>query len=355
MSSGKEKKKNTKLKNVIWAIISLLLAVFTISTMLKQSRTVSLNDLADAIASSDKRWLIPAFVSAGLFVFFEGLAIRSVLMDAGYKCGCMNGLLYSTSDVFFSAITPSATGGQPASAYFMHRDGIPAGVVSAVLVLNLMMYTVSVVVLGVISICFKPEAFFGFGTLSKVLIILGFAVLILLSLIFLSILKKGDFVFDKLTKFILFLSRKGIIRRTDPKLARIKKISADYEKCSALISGNASIKFYSFIWNLLQRTSQIVVPMLVYLSIGGDRHKSFMVFSKQCLVTIGYNFVPIPGAMGISDYLMIDGFTELMGWETAFSTEMISRGITFYTCVAVCGIITLIGYIFGRKKNDRSL
>ena len=88
---------------------------------------------------------------------------------------------------------------------------------------------------------------------------------------------------------------------------------------------------------------------------GGDKRNSFVIFAKQCLITIGCNFVPIPGAMGISDYLMIDGFTELMGWETAFSTEMISRGITFYICVAVCGLITLIGYLAGRKKNDRSL
>ncbi|MCR5407257.1 MAG: flippase-like domain-containing protein [Lachnospiraceae bacterium] len=355
MISNKEDKKKSKYKHVIWAFISLLLAIFTINTVLKQSRTVSMQDLADALSYSKKCYLIPAVISAALYVWFEGLAIRSILKGAGHKCRYRDGLIFSTSDIFFSAITPSATGGQPVSAFFMYRSGISAGVVSAVLVLNIMMYTLSAIILGIFSICIRPDVFWGFGTLSKVLIIAGLAVLIILSLMFLSMLKKGNVVFSLLSRFILFLNRKGLIRRPEPKLARIERISGDYEKCSTLISGNGSIMLYTLLLNLLQRVSQIIVPMLIYLSLGGDRNNSFVIFAKQCLITIGCNFVPIPGAMGISDYLMIDGFTELMGWETAFSTEMISRGITFYICVAVCGLITLIGYLAGRKKNDRSL
>ena len=68
-------------------------------------------------------------------------------------------------------------------------------------------------------------------------------------------------------------------------------------------------------------------------------------------MTIGYNFVPIPGAMGVSDYLMLDGFTRVMERVMAFRIEMLSRGITFYICVALSGIITLIGYIAGKDRN----
>ncbi|MBR4719736.1 MAG: flippase-like domain-containing protein [Lachnospiraceae bacterium] len=352
MRSGKI---NSKYKNMMWAFISLALAVLTVNTVLKQSRTMSFEDLLSALVSSDKQWLIPGIIFAALFVWFEGLAIRSILKDAGYKCSYQSGLLYSTSDVFFSAITPSATGGQPASAFFMYRKGIPAGVVSAVLVLNLMMYSVSVIILGIISICVIPQSFLDFNTLSRVLIILGFVVLIGLSLFFLSILKKGTVIFDLLSRFILFLNRKGIIRRTENRLQKIQKISADYEKCSKLMAENNKMLIHALVWNLLQRASQIVVPTFIYLSLGGNKSYAGLIFAKQCLITIGYNFVPIPGAMGISDFLMIDGFTEIMGRETAFSSVMISRGITFYTCVAICGIITLIGYLYGRKKNDRSL
>lgn len=79
------------------------------------------------------------------------------------------------------------------------------------------------------------------------------------------------------------------------------------------------------------------------------------VFAKQCLITVGYNFIPIPGGMGVSDYLMIDGFSRMMNEEMTYSVELISRGFAFYICVAVSGLITLVGYFMGRKRNDRGL
>ncbi|MFR2128888.1 MAG: hypothetical protein ACLS4M_06675 [Eubacterium ventriosum] len=42
----------------------------------------------------------------------------------GYKRPFRKCLVYSSSDIYFSAITPSATGGQPASAYFMMKDKV---------------------------------------------------------------------------------------------------------------------------------------------------------------------------------------------------------------------------------------
>ena len=147
------------------------------------------------------------------------------------------------------------------------------------------------------------------------------------------------------------MGRKGILHNLDGKLAKVEKIRADYGSCSELIAGRSSVLVKSFVWNFLQRTSQIIVPVLLYLSQGKPLGNAPALFVKQCLVTIGFNFVPIPGAMGVADYLMLDGFTAITGREAAFELEMLSRAITFYICVAVSGIITLAGYLIKRRKK----
>ena len=48
-------------------------------------------------------------------------------------------------------------------------------------------------------------------------------------------------------------------------------------------------------------------------------------------------------------YLMIDGFTPVMGEQLACSVELISRGITFYICVAISGLITLAAYFKSKR------
>ena len=323
----------------------------TVWAVLEKSKTVSVGDLIESVKNADKLWLVMGIASGALYVWFEGVALRSVLKNAGYERGRLSGLLYSTSDVYFSAITPSATGGQPASALFMLRDGIPGGVVTAVLILNLAMYTASVISLGLIALCFTPGVLTGFSVFSKTLILLGFIILSGLMTFFVLAFKKGNKIFSIPERLILFLHRKGWLKNAERTLARIDKIRYEHRECSKLIVGRRGIITKAFFWNFLQRASQIAVPMLVYLADGGAKRKAWLVFAKQCLITIGYNFVPIPGAMGVSDYLMVDGFNSVMGRETAFQIELISRGFTFYICVAVSGIITLIGYFAWRKKK----
>lgn len=342
-------------KNLIWTVISLLIAILTIRVIMKQNQDISVSQLVSILRSSDLPFFIFGIVSAGMFVWFEGVAICSILKYAGHPRSLKKGFLYSTSDIYFSAITPSATGGQPASAFFMMRDGIPMGIVTATLILNLMMYTLSIIVLGILSVMISPRAFWDFGSISKVFIGIGFVGLSVLVFIFFILLKKEELIFRPLSKLIIFLYNKGLIKEKNKKLLKVSKIGNDYKICSALISGKKRVLFTAFLWNLIQRTCQLVVPMLIYASLGGEKVKMALVFSKQCLVTIGYNFVPIPGGMGISDYLMLDGFCQMMDRQMAYNVELISRGITFYICVSVSGIITLIGFLYRRSNHDRGL
>ena len=175
-----------------------------------------------------------------------------------------------------------------------------------------MMYTLSIIALGIIAVVISPQSFTQFRTSSRVFIIIGFSVMVILAAGFFLLLKKENILFKPACKIISFLNRIHLVRNKEHLLAKIEKTRSDYKVCSDLISGHRGVLISSFIWNFLQRTSQIMVPMLVYAALGGDKSLMPAVFSKQCLITIGYNFVPIPGGMGISDYLMIDGFNDIM-------------------------------------------
>ena len=338
-------------KKVFWSLFSRVLAGLTIWAVVSQSKGISVKEVIESMASGDKRFLACAVVSVALYIWLEGVAICSILKGVGYSRNPVRGILYSTSDIYFSAITPSATGGQPASAYFMIADGIPAGIATATLVLNLMMYTISIVVLGIISLFINYRLLLNFRPLCKFLIIAGFIILTLFSFFFLSILRRGDKVFGVLSRFIKFLASKHLIRKVDKKLKKLEDTKTEYMECSNLVSGKAGVMIKAFLWNLLQRSCQIAVPAFVYLTLGGDAARAVSIFASQCLITIGFNCVPVPGAMGVADFLMVDGFTALIGRDEAFRVDMLSRGMSFYICVALSGIITLIGYIVLKRRK----
>ena len=83
--------------------------------------------LSEAIREANKGFLAAAAVCGGLFIVLEARAILHILRGTGYGRGGLSGVLYSAADIYFSAITPSATGGQPACAYFMLRANKHSG------------------------------------------------------------------------------------------------------------------------------------------------------------------------------------------------------------------------------------
>lgn len=83
-------------------------------------------------------------------------------------------------------------------------------------------------------------------------------------------------------------------------------------------------------------------------AVGEGVNKAVDVSVIQCFVAMGSNCVPIPGAMGVADYIMIDGFKQLVG-RNAANMELLCRGMTFYGSVIISAVIILIGYIIRKK------
>ena len=69
---------------------------------------------------------------------------------------------------------------------------------------------------------------------------------------------------------------------------------------------------------------------------------------------LGSNFIPIPGAMGIADYLMLHGFQVVLTAQAAASLELLSRSISFYICIIFCGILTFADYLLHKSPTAES-
>ena len=83
-----------------------------------------------------------------VFLIAEAFSLKNIARKFGYKTKFVSALAYSSADAYYSALTPSATGGQPASAYYMVKDGFDGGATTFILVFNLLGYTAAIFVLG---------------------------------------------------------------------------------------------------------------------------------------------------------------------------------------------------------------
>ena len=340
---------------VLWAVVSLIIAAASVAAVIWQSKSFKLSDFFSFICSSNPVYISAAVICMLLFIFLEGAALRILLKNFGSTAGLKNCVEYSATDIYFSAITPSATGGQPAGAIMMMRDGIPGSMTTVVLLANVAMYTVSIFVLGGLAMICYPGALGCFSPVSRVLIFVGvFAQATLLGFFILLLAN------EKLLRAILIglVKLGGKLRIVKNASERVEKIGVsldNYANDAQKLRGRRKMLFKVLLLNVGQRAAQIAVTSFVFLASGGAPIDALRIFALQCCVVLGAAYMPIPGAMGVTDFLMLDAFngTGIMTEEAATSLELLSRSLSFYCCIALCAIVVLIR--FSSKKSRSSV
>lgn len=333
-----------------WAVLSLCLAALTIWGVTSQWKDFSLSAFLEDLSQADKRWMIPAVASMLGFIVFEGCAIRCACRALKYPVRLNDACSYAAADIYFSSITPSATGGQPACALLMRRGGIPLMVSTAVLMLTLAMYALAMLVIGFAGYLLFPRVFRVFGTPSRILIVAGFAGQILLALLF-SMLLWREKLLEKLALGLFdLLVRLHLMPHAERRRARLEKLTEDYRQYASLLAGQRALLLRSFLFNLLQRVSQLAVTVFCFLALGGQPRMVGEIFAMQSYVVIGSYCVPLPGGMGVADYLLLDGVEEFLPPDLVVSMELLSRSLSFYVCVLLCGLLVFFRIYRHRAK-----
>ncbi len=340
---------------VLWFLVFLLLAGLTLYTVICNSDDFSPEKMVELLRNANPFWIVCAFLCMLGFILFEALSLRRLCAFFGHKRSLWRNTVYSAADIYFSAITPSATGGQPASAVLMLRDKIPGAVTTMTLLLNVMLYTVSLLVVGALCFLVCPSAFFSFSLPGRILILLG-ALIQTLFVVGLLLLILKEKIILRIAGFGLNLLHKlHLVRNVETKRESLHQMAEEYRACVGAFRKGKSVVVRVFLLNLLQRFCNIGVTLCVFLATGGSALLAREVLITQGFVVLGSNAVPIPGAVGVSDGLFLDGFDCLIPDTTC--VELLSRGISFYICLLLCGLLVLFSALaasFRRKKREKA-
>lgn len=352
-SPDTEKKKKPK-KELLWSFLFVIIAVCSILAIASQGKNFSFSAFVEFLSATNPLYMSAAVLSMFGFILFEAMALRCACRSFHHPARLHSVCSYSAADIYFSAITPSASGGQPASALLMIRDGIPANITAAVLFLNLTMYCLAILAIGLVCFFLKPDIFLRFDTTSRVLIVIGYTVQIGLALFF-FLLVRSERLLESICQAILNLLEKlHLVRHPEKKREKLRNVMERYGKSAAMLSGQKHLVLQTFFFNLLQRASQISVTMFVFLAAyGGSFRQAADIWTVQSYTVIGSNCIPIPGAMGVFDYLLLNGLESFLPSEQAVCLELASRSVSFYSCIILCGIIVFLTWKPFRKDHSK--
>lgn len=326
-------------KNWIWLAVMAALLGWTAYTILREQTP---GQLAAAVASADWRVLLLGIPVMALYLAFEARATCWILRALGRRQTYRNCYFYACAGFFFSNITPSATGGQPAQMYYMNRSGVEPALGAIDMLLITIGYHAAMMIYGVLALITNRDLTEQLG--GRLGFMLGAGFVIYLGLIAAMLL----FLFLPNPARRLCLALIRLAARVRPALDRTaleKKLEGQiegYRKGAVLIRKTPGLLPRVLLMSLGQLGCTYAMPYLICRAFGIDSAAPWTVFSLQALCTISVGYLPLPGSAGAAEGVFLRGFAAVFGAELVAPAMILSRTLNCYLVLIVTGIITAI-------------
>lgn len=344
---------NKNLKKQIISLSALVLLIFiTFRTLRANFKELNFEDLKETFFKLDKTYLSLAVFFLALLIFVEACNIRFIIKQIGRKCTLSQSVLYSASDLYFSAMTPSALGGQPAAIYYMSKNGIPVAEGSAVMLLNISMYVGSIMVLTLVALVSKFSFFWQQNLLFKSLFLVGICIQIVGMFLCLSAMFSKN-TLAKLERFaVKIIYSFKFVRYKEEKAAAINKNLATYFASANLAKSKPYLMPVLLLGNIVQRVCMFGIGYFVYRAFFYNQASFFDFSMVQTMLFVAVNAIPLPGAVGVSEATFLALFKGIYKSHKTLAQGMLfTRGINYYLCFLVCCIITLANHAFIVKRD----
>lgn len=330
-------------KNVL--NISFLLLLFTLTLWLI-FRDQDLGPILRTLRSVPAGYIIIGLVLVVLYVCGESVIIKYLLRAVNQTAPLINCIRYSFVGFFFSCITPSATGGQPAQIYYMQKQGINIPTATIILMLVTIQYKFVLVFIGLGLVLFGQGLVQTLTVEAQFYLYLGlglnvFCVTFMSFLVFLP-----DTAKFLITKGFLFLQKLHLMRNKNNRMERLQASMDRYREASVFLKEHKLAIFNTTVITFVQRILLFFVTYVVYRSFGLAGESVVTITLLQSAISISVDMLPLPGGMGISERLFLQIFAPVFG-STALTLSgmLMSRGISYYMLIVISAIITCVTHL----------
>lgn len=330
-----------------------VLAVLTWLTFHVLFKNHSAETMLKTFAGANLKYVAMGAVCMAVYLLCEAESIRTLMRAFRTRVPFWRACGYSFADFYFSAITPSATGGQPMQLYYMTRDGFGFAQSSFALLTMAAVYQLIVLAYGVVMVGIKLPYVQSQGKMIKWLLIFGIAVNGICSLGILLVILKRALVERIAMTSIMIAAKLRIIKDKKKMERRAERLIDEYSRGGECFRKYPLVFVKVVLLTALRLTALFLIPYFSCLALGITGMKPFEFLAVQAILSLAVTAVPLPGSVGASEGSFLILYSGLVSAEYLFPMMMLSRGISFYGFLSVSGLATLV-LQFGRRGNIRN-
>ena len=303
----------------------------------------NIGDVWITLRSADPYCIAGAFLCWVFFVLFEALVMHCFLHFQHIPIPFGISVNVTLIGLFYSNITPGATGGQPMQVYALRKRGISGGYASSGLAVKFFCYQTALILLsGILWFC-NRRFVSGYFWEARWFVYLGFFLngLTVVGVILIGINRN---IVRGIVASLLYLGKKlHLIRDYTAAASRVDAALDDFHSSIYLIARHPLQLLLLLFLSGCELIALMSVIYFVALALGITSCSYGELVTLQFLLQIGASFTPLPGASGAQEGGFYLFFQSIFPADKLLGALLIWRFFTYYlsTLLSLCfGVVT---------------
>lgn len=336
-------------KKLILSYIYIIATVIIIGWLL--SRGIEQDSLKQLLSDLNYVWLIGAVGCILLHWLTDAVIIRQITpFIAKEKISLVRCIKYGLVGLYYSALTPFASGGQPLQVIYMKRDGIPVGKSTAIVSVKHFVYLTAMCFTFIFYMVIRGAGFFRNYHAIFWIAVLGF-IANLIGVIFIFIMLTRKELAIKICKWIIMVLHKlRVVRHEEKAYGKIEKTILDFSRASSYIKTHKTKTVISFMLSLVKLSFLFAVPFMIFRAFNLTGYGMWDLSSLNTFMFLTVSFMPTPGTSFAAEGGFTLIYSPIFGSFTAMAIAA-WRFITYYLILMVGGLVVVFDQIMNLKKG----
>ena len=309
-------------------------------------------DAWDKLFTLDFTWLCVAFLCLFAFIFFDSLTYFFFLRKQGKPISLGYSLFIAIMGLYFSNITPGASGGQPMQIYYIRKKNISVGMGTSAITVRFLCNQTTMVLVG----CALWIAFHDFVNeqLAGIywIVVIGVSINgIVVPLVLLTLFHR-PLVQGLLNGIIRLGAKLRLVKNVDNAILHGTQILDTYHASMMQIVKNPMQLIIQFFISTCSMLGLLMIPVAVYFALGSTGTPWYYLLTLSYLLFMSTSYTPLPGASGAQEGAFLLYFNGLFATGTIGLALLVWRFITFYFTILLGASASAIFQFWTRKKGE---
>lgn len=337
-------KKKICLKSILKLILILFLIFLFLYLCFSENGFVFFIKNAKGFSKS---WLIMAFLCQIINLIVDVTLVYKFTNNITGSYKFKSAIRSSMIGQFFSAITPSSSGGQPMQILAMSGQGVDSGASTSALVQKFLVYQNVLTSYSAICILLRFDYFSRLNKVVWLFATVGFfiQVVVIVALFFFSF--NQNITYKMIRLIFTLLAKIHIIKKPEEKIRNYERQLIIFHKGNKDLYKNKYLVLETYVLTAIQLTAMFLIPYCIYRAFHFQGQPAIDMICAQSFIMMSSSFFPIPGASGATEIASAVFLNPFFNESTIKSAIALSRFITYYFTIMVSAPFSYST----RKKN----